>query len=330
MTCSSITIWSAEAFRYLDLPYEKFWGLSKSAQAELIWNALFIEHSPISEACRGVLTTLQALDLDVRQRDLPALRRWFAQWTVEDYIDKCMELGGVRNLCMTNSPFDDQERPVWEKGFNRDSRFTAGLRIDPLLLSWKEAAAKLRAWGYKAGPSLSSTTVDAVRRFLSDWTERIHPKYLMVSLPPDFLFPGTSDGARLIEKAVLPHCREFGLPFALMPGVKRAVNPALRLARDGEGLTNLDTVGEPLRRVSRKQVPDYSPGARESARAVCARPKVPKPARVWMLVVHQHSLPGRRDDPDAHRTGRTERHAAAFRRPGSLTTSFTNGATPGA
>ena len=44
----------AEAFRFMDLPYERFWSLSKRAQADLIWNALFLEHSPISEACRGV------------------------------------------------------------------------------------------------------------------------------------------------------------------------------------------------------------------------------------------------------------------------------------
>src|SRR5215217_3525924 len=46
----------AEAFRFMDLPYEKFWSLPKAAQAELIWDALFIQHSPVSEACRGVLT----------------------------------------------------------------------------------------------------------------------------------------------------------------------------------------------------------------------------------------------------------------------------------
>jgi len=43
----------------------------------------------------------------------------------------------------------------------------------------------------------------------------------------------------LIEHAVLPHCREHGMPFALMPGVRRAVNPQLRLAGDGVGLSNL-------------------------------------------------------------------------------------------
>src|SRR6059058_113677 len=54
----------AEAFRYLDLPYEKFWGLPQARQAELIWDALFIQNSPISEACRGVITTLNALGLE--------------------------------------------------------------------------------------------------------------------------------------------------------------------------------------------------------------------------------------------------------------------------
>src|SRR5437763_17068576 len=46
----------SEAFRYLDMPYEKFWGLPKPGQAEGIWEALFIQHSPISEAGRRVLT----------------------------------------------------------------------------------------------------------------------------------------------------------------------------------------------------------------------------------------------------------------------------------
>jgi hypothetical protein len=110
------------------------------------------------------------------------------------------------------------------------------------LLNYPETSARLRAWGYKAAPRLSPSSVSAVRRFLADWTERIRAKYLMVSLPPDFVFPARSDAAQLIEKAVLPHCLEYGVPFALMPGVKRAVNPALGLAGDGEGLTNLDAL----------------------------------------------------------------------------------------
>src|SRR6266545_6601062 len=58
----------AEAFRYFDLPAEKFWALTKTRRADLIWDALFVRRSPISEACRGVLTTLNLLGLEVRKR----------------------------------------------------------------------------------------------------------------------------------------------------------------------------------------------------------------------------------------------------------------------
>jgi hypothetical protein len=229
----------AEAFRYLDIPYEKFWELTKVQQADLIWDALFLKHSPISEACRGVLTTLNALGLDLKKRDLPAVRKWFAQWKVEDYISKCMELGRVKRICMTNSPFDDIERPVWEKGFKRDGRFTAALRIDPLLVAWGDTAPLLMRWGYKVGVVLNDQTISEVRRFLEGWTQKIDAKYLMVSLGPEFDFPSDQYSARLLEKAVLPHCRDVGIPMALMFGVKRQVNPQLKLAGDGVALTKM-------------------------------------------------------------------------------------------
>jgi len=233
----------AEVFRYLDVPYEKFWALSKTAQADLIWKVLFLEHSPISEACRGVLTTLHALGLDVRKRDLPAIRKWFAAQDADKHITRCMELAGVKKVYMTNSPFDDLERPVWEKGYRRDDRFQACLRIDPLLVAWTETAPRLAHWGYnvKAAP-LTQRTLDEVRRFLADWTKRLNAAYVMVSISPDFAFPAKDATSQLIEKAVLPHCREFGLPFALMPGVRRAVNPQLRLAGDGVGLSDLSAL----------------------------------------------------------------------------------------
>ena len=232
----------AEAFRYFDLPYEKFWSLSKTRQADLIWEALFIQNSPISEACRGVLTALQALGLDVKKRDLPALRKWFARWKPADYVDHCLELAGVESVCMTNSPFDDLERPVWEKGFRRHPAFKAALRIDPLLLAWADTVPKLAGSGYQVSLTLNSKTLGEVRRFLADWTKRMNAGFLMVSLPPEFEFPANTEAARLIEQAVLPHCRDSGLPFALMPGVKRAVNPQLRMAGDGLGLARLDSL----------------------------------------------------------------------------------------
>ncbi len=229
----------AEGFRYFDIPYDKFWSASKTEQADWIWQKLFLEHSPISESCRGVLTTLHRLGLDVRPRDLPKLRQWFQTQNPADYTTKCMDLAGVESICMTNSPFDDLERPVWEKGFDHDPRFEAALRIDPILLDWKNVSQTLKTWGYQTTPDLTEKTIAEIRRFLEDWTQRINPRYLMVSLTPDFAYPAQNDCAQIIERAILPHCRDHNQPFALMLGVNRGVNPALRLAGDASGRSNL-------------------------------------------------------------------------------------------
>ena len=229
----------AEVLRQSDLSYPRFWALSKPQQAGLIWEKLFIEHSPVSEACRGVITTLNRLGLDVKRRDLRAVRKWFASQKPAAYVTRVMETANVHRICMTNSPFDEVERPVWERGFDRDKRFVAGSRIDPLLLDWPAASKKLSAWGYKVARNVNDRTISEVRRFLDDWSAKIDARYLMVSLPPDFAFPAKNDGVRILEGAVLPHCRDSGRPFAMMPGVRRAVNPLLLMAGDGMGRCDL-------------------------------------------------------------------------------------------
>jgi hypothetical protein len=232
----------AEGFRSFEMPYEKFWALSKTQQADAIWNALFIENSPVSEACRGVLTTLHRLGMDVKKRDLPALRQHYASWKPEAFVTQALDVAQVRKICMTNSPFDDLERPVWERGFSRDPRFSAALRIDPLLLDWENTAPKLRAWGYEVEADLSGKTFDEVRRFLAEWTRKIDSQYCMVSLPPEFQFPENSVTAQLIEHAIMPHGREWNQAFALMIGVRRNANPLLRMAGDSLGAADVSAV----------------------------------------------------------------------------------------
>lgn len=232
----------SESFRWMDVPYDRFWSATREQQADAIWDALFLKRSPLSEACRGVLTVLNQLGLDVNRRDLPALRKWFAQWKPEDYVTRICELANVRKIAMTNSPFDDTERPVWERGFERDSRFVAALRIDPLLMDWPNAAKRLVGWGYRVSEDFSGQTFAEVRRFLADWTRRIDAQYCMVSLPPEFAFPSDTPMARLIEHAIMPHGREHGQAFALMIGVRRQVNPQLRLAGDSVGAADVGAV----------------------------------------------------------------------------------------
>jgi hypothetical protein len=232
----------AEAFRYWTIPYDQFWRLSKTEQAEMIWRELFLERSPISEACRGVLTTLQLLGLDPRRRDLRAIRKWFREWEPEAYVDHCLDLAGISEVCMTNSPFDPVEEKAWSNGGSIPPRFRTALRIDPLILEWTDSIGTLRDRGYRVTAELNRRTIEEIQRFLRYWTKRMQPQYVMVSLPSDFQFPSRHTSSTIIDRAILPHCREFGLPFAVMPGVRRATNPGLKLAGDGVGLFNLSSL----------------------------------------------------------------------------------------
>ncbi|MEW6042356.1 MAG: glucuronate isomerase, partial [Elusimicrobiota bacterium] len=55
----------AELFRACpSLDYKRFWALSKREQADMIWKELFVKRSPLSEACRGILTVLKQLGLN--------------------------------------------------------------------------------------------------------------------------------------------------------------------------------------------------------------------------------------------------------------------------
>lgn len=70
--------------------------------------------SPVSEATRGVLTTLSALGLGVhvKSRDLAAIRRFYDQYRkdglcgAERFSELTYKTAGVQYAIMTNIPFD--------------------------------------------------------------------------------------------------------------------------------------------------------------------------------------------------------------------------------
>lgn len=222
----------------LTLRPERFFALTRREQADLIWRRLFVEHLPVSEACRGVLTVLRGLGVEPGESLEPA-REAVAGYTPEAYVERIFTAAGVTGVAMTNDPFDPLERPVWETGEAFDRRFHAALRLDRLLLDFGHAKSRLEKDGYAVSDALDDATLAAVRRWLEAWIERMDPLYLAVSLPPDFALPAPTAAARLIEQCVIPVSRERGVPFAAMPGVRRQVNPALKLAGDGVALSDL-------------------------------------------------------------------------------------------
>ena len=240
----------AEVYRVVPasiLPYEAFWRMSKLAQADHIWKHLFVERTPVSEACRGVLTALKQLGLDPNERTLEPYRRFFRQQDVNAYIDRVMELANVDSITMTNSVFEDVERRQWldNPSVGDDPRFAAVLRCDPLLRDWPCACEKLRQWGYMADKPLDcESAVNEAKRFVGEWIDRMKAIYVAMSLPPTFCYPSATDnvGQNVLERVLLPVLAERGLPLALMIGSRLRVNPALDDAGDMCGKADILTV----------------------------------------------------------------------------------------
>ncbi len=232
----------AEFFRFSSLAPEAFWKLEKPKQSDLIWQTLFVENTPLSEAARGVVAVLNALGLDTRAADLRQAREFFAAQNPADYIEEVLKISNVTDIGMTNDPLDEAEIKVWNGDAPIDSRFHAALRLDRLLNGWAEAVPLMRKQNYEVSENIDGRTINETRRFLNDWILKMKPLYLGVSLPDDFAFPEDSARGKLIKDAVLPVCREHRISLSLMVGVRRKVNPALKLAGDGVGRADVSAI----------------------------------------------------------------------------------------
>lgn len=226
----------------------RFLAQPQREQADAIWRALFLERTPLSEACRGVITTLTGLGLAPDERSLDGYRSWFAARDLSGHVDRVMELAGVDRIVMTNEVFDPVEHGLWMENAEalRDPRFSAVLRIDTLLCDQDGACGALNAWGYAVDGGLGGESLGEIRRFLRDWIARTGAVYVASSLPPEFTFGVDTDKScwreRVIGEALLPELAEQGLAWAMMIGSRRGVNPRLGQAGDSLGPADIPSV----------------------------------------------------------------------------------------
>jgi hypothetical protein len=229
----------AEFFRSSDMPPERYWELSKREQADAIWQVLFVENTPISEATRGIIAVLKAFDLPTESTTLVEARSFFQAQEIDLHVRKVLETAGVSTVVMTNDPLDPAEQSIWMNGVKPNPQFQPVLRLDRILCGWDSHWQPLAKKGYALDAQASGKSVSEIRRFLSDWYERMQPVYMAVSLPDTFQFPEDTIQSKILAEAVIPSCREFNLPLSLMIGVRRQVNPRLHLAGDAVGRADL-------------------------------------------------------------------------------------------
>src|SRR5688572_17666814 len=232
----------AEMFRASEVTPDAYWSMSRNDQADLVWRTLFVENTPVSEAARGVITVLDSFGLDTAAASLEQAREFFRSRPLDLHVSDVLEKACVESVVMTNDLFDPEELSVWEGSGDFDPRFKASLRMDRMLNTWPYAAQFLSAADYKVDTHLSGGSIAEVRRYIDKCAERMDPLYMAVSLPDDFRFPAGDIRNRLLNEVVLPTAREHDLPFAMMIGVRRGVNPALRSAGDGVGRADVSAV----------------------------------------------------------------------------------------
>ena len=213
----------AELFRSSPIRPEQYWALTTPQRADLIWKTLFVENPPISEATRGVIAVLHSFGLDTSAPTLTPYRDFFREQSLPDHIARVFQLAGIESVVMTNDPLDPEESPLWDS-VTPDARFHAALRLDRLL------------------NQDSAHTPAEARRFVESWATRMRAVYMAVSLPDSFQFPAHDRRTQLLTEAILPVCHDLNIPLSLMIGVRRQVNPAIRLAGDASGRADLRSI----------------------------------------------------------------------------------------
>jgi len=217
---------TAEALRSARITYERFWAMSKTDQADLVWKTLFVDNTPTSEAAQGIISVLDVFGLDTRAPDLKEARAFFHSQTIAEHLDQVFDFARVSGVVMTNDPFDDAEDQLWSSSISVDRRFSSSLRLDSLINT----------------ANLAVSTVTQTRAFLDDWIQRRNPVYMALSLPPDFSFPSDDTRDRLLREVILPTAKEHRLALTLMVGVRRGVNPQLRDAGDALGRADVTAI----------------------------------------------------------------------------------------
>ena len=233
---------TAETLRTARISEDRFWQLSKTDQADLVWQTLFVENSPVSEAARGIISVLDAFGLDTRAENLDEARAFFNSRRLSEHIDRVFDIARVSGVVMTNDPLDEVEGEIWDGDVDVDLHFKSSMRLDRLLNDWERAVVALTRSGFSIDAELDAATVTELRRFLDKWIERMNPVYMGVSLPADFQFPANDVRDRLLSDVVLPTAREHALALTLMIGVRRRVNPKLREAGDGVAKADVTAV----------------------------------------------------------------------------------------
>ena len=218
----------AELFVTTNIDIHKFKSLDKLQKAEIVWNELFNKRTPISEACKGVLTILESLSIPIKDKNFLQINELYAGLKLTD--KEIFNKSNIDSIVMTNNPFDEDEWSIFSSEAWDKKRYRSSLRLDSLMLEFNKSISIAQNFSNE-----TSNKFIQIIDYLELCFQKSQPIYAAISLDTEkFREILNSD----LWKEILKWLLEKNLPLSLMLGVKREVNKNFDEA--GDGIGNID------------------------------------------------------------------------------------------
>ncbi len=192
---------------------------SPREKADMVYKAIFLDRSPVSDAAQVALWSLKKLGLWVGERSLAGARRVWDRRRPEDRLLDALDMAGLCSVAVRVDIFHLPSTPLTDF----DDRLSAALCLDALMdpgAAWPMLAAR------------GCENASHARLLILRSAEKLRPQSLLISAP----FSGP-----LWEEAVLPAAQALALPLvdasSLSTELPSAEALRARIAREGFSFT---------------------------------------------------------------------------------------------
>ena len=213
----------AELFTTTNINIKKFYKLTNEERSNIIWEELFRKRTPISEACKGVLTILSELSIDYMSKSFDEIQSEYCKLNLSD--QQIFKISKISQVVMTNNPFDKSEWKLFKNKNWDTNKYLASLRLDDILMNLEKCLDIC-----KENIDRFDDESDLIIKYLDKVYEESRPVYAALSL-------NNLQLKSFLKNKFIPDILKWlerkHIPLSLLLGVRRKVNKDFLLAGDG-------------------------------------------------------------------------------------------------
>ena len=224
----------AELFSTTNINVKKFYKLTNKEKANIIWEELFQKRTPISEACKGVLTILSQLSIDYMSKSFDEINSEYSKLNLSDL--QIFKISKISKVVMTNNPFDKSEWQLFKNKNWDTNKYLASLRLDDILMNLDKCLDIC-----KENIDNFDNENDLIINYLDLVYDESKPVYAAISLNNLQL---NSFLKNKFIPDILKWLEKKNIPLSLLLGVRRQVNKGFLLAGDGIDRIDLRNLSE--------------------------------------------------------------------------------------